>query len=571
MKAPKISPSETNKRYQYDLFISYSHKDKKQVDWLSHFLENHWVPGFKKRKLFVDSKSLKGEGGLSYSIKDALKNSEFLLVCCSQNAKDSKWVDKEVEAFLETHPPKSVLACQLGPETEPHPIPKSIEAVEALLEDELLKPDLRDPKFLDTRDQKKARKLEALTILATILKLPDKNAILDKRKKRQTIWTIILVTVLLMGFISLFLFNQWKNSPQGLRMQTMNAVIKAAQTNRVSQPDYIATAEIIAKEKGKKQLLKFVKVYDEFLRIPALASGYAALPHPDCSAIEALLQTKVDSFYLRKWPRGLIKSATVCGKDEWLNYLPPLSPDELPRRALVLAELGMETASSALIAMDSFPPEEKLPTLFQLQLHRNVDIQFEPEDLENWLVSKEDFDQLYELAKALEALNTYNRLDTKLGKLLSERAYQICRQIGEDIEFANTWNLIQPIAASLAGLKETSKASELLALGKQHTPHVELNPYWAPGWAWRGVALNFLGQAENAQQALDRASESATIEIPASRNWEEWNDIMASYSILDEWEKAFQATDQPKNELVRFDLKCKALKIWDQRLENKLK
>ena len=46
---------------------------------------------------------------LAANIREALENSEFLIVVCSPRAVRSEWVQREIETFLETHEKDKVL------------------------------------------------------------------------------------------------------------------------------------------------------------------------------------------------------------------------------------------------------------------------------------------------------------------------------------------------------------------------------------------------------------------------------------------------------------------------------
>lgn len=127
----------------YHAFISYAHEDRETVTWLHRCLSAYWVPGKWRRRIFLDEQCISAEGGLTTSIVRALAESRYLIVCCSQAAKSSPWVDLEVTEFLKTHERSAVLACLVGGTDQDPTSPASIVAIEKELGEELYKPDLR--------------------------------------------------------------------------------------------------------------------------------------------------------------------------------------------------------------------------------------------------------------------------------------------------------------------------------------------------------------------------------------------------------------------------------------------
>lgn len=165
----------------------------------------------------------------------------------------------------------------------------------------------------------------------------------------------------------------------------------------------------------------------------------------------------------------------------------------------------------------------------------------------------------------LQELKIHQMLNNKLSHKLSEIGYQLCLALGDEIHKVNYWDLIQQLSAHLAGLKEFEKAKILLQLGKDHSAFERPSFSWAVGWAWRAVTFHRLQQLEKSQHAIDWAYKGANEEVPMSRSWNEWEDILISQILIGDWQAAFLATSQPKSEMVCFNLKCKALSLWEWR------
>lgn len=105
--------------YDYLAFISYQRKDEAIAKRLQHTLEFYNLPiaviekhpGLKEgiRPIFVDMTELGDEPFLKPAIEKALKESRFLIVICSPKSAKSKWVNKEVQYFLQLKRTKRII------------------------------------------------------------------------------------------------------------------------------------------------------------------------------------------------------------------------------------------------------------------------------------------------------------------------------------------------------------------------------------------------------------------------------------------------------------------------------
>lgn len=96
----------TNK--EYFAFISYKSEDVEWATWLQHELEHYHLPTSfngrtdvpqELRPVFRDIDELSA-GNLPEQIRQALANSQNLIVICSPQAAESPWVNQEVETFI---------------------------------------------------------------------------------------------------------------------------------------------------------------------------------------------------------------------------------------------------------------------------------------------------------------------------------------------------------------------------------------------------------------------------------------------------------------------------------------
>ena len=95
---------------QYYAFISYKRDDQKWAEWLQQKLEHYKLPSNLNgrsdlpkeiRPIFRDKSEL-AAGVLADEIQKALDNSKYLIVICSPHSAKSEWVNKEVQAFIES-------------------------------------------------------------------------------------------------------------------------------------------------------------------------------------------------------------------------------------------------------------------------------------------------------------------------------------------------------------------------------------------------------------------------------------------------------------------------------------
>ena len=103
---------------KYNAFISYKHapEDNKVAEAVHKGLERFHIPHKIRKKtgvkridrIFRDKDELPITSDLSDSIADALEGSDYLIVICSTNTKESAWVPREIEYFLKNHSKRQV-------------------------------------------------------------------------------------------------------------------------------------------------------------------------------------------------------------------------------------------------------------------------------------------------------------------------------------------------------------------------------------------------------------------------------------------------------------------------------
>lgn len=101
---------EESKNYKYDAFISHRHRpfDKLVAEKLQVLLETYKPPkgidaSPMKGRVFLDVFELAASENLNTVITEALQQSRYLVVICSEETKESEWCMKEIEYFKEIH------------------------------------------------------------------------------------------------------------------------------------------------------------------------------------------------------------------------------------------------------------------------------------------------------------------------------------------------------------------------------------------------------------------------------------------------------------------------------------
>jgi tetratricopeptide (TPR) repeat protein len=97
---------------RYSAFISYNHRDRQWATWLHRHLETYRIPdalhgrdspvgviGAKLPPVFQDREELASSADLAASVRVALEQAATLIVICSPNAAQSRWVNEEIRTF----------------------------------------------------------------------------------------------------------------------------------------------------------------------------------------------------------------------------------------------------------------------------------------------------------------------------------------------------------------------------------------------------------------------------------------------------------------------------------------
>jgi tetratricopeptide (TPR) repeat protein len=184
--------------YRYEAFLSYAHEDEITAQWLEHMLARTWVPFRLSRRIYRDRTHLRA-GPLKAEIKEAVCASKFLIVCCSAHSSQSKWVQEEINLFLQARPEAKakILLCRVG--SKEGSDAESLTPIAQLVGNESFVPDVRGYAPTATRKELRAFHFEALSLLAPLLQLPDKQAVAAVIRRRLVVTATIFLACALVA------------------------------------------------------------------------------------------------------------------------------------------------------------------------------------------------------------------------------------------------------------------------------------------------------------------------------------------------------------------------------------
>lgn len=173
----------------FNAFISYRHGDidSRAALEIQKRLERFRAPKeisslcrpFKK--CYVDERELSSGYDYAKQLREVLKNSEWLIVVCSPGTGDSRWVNEEIDIFLEYHDRSRVLAILTGGEPEQSFPPRLLE--ETPQGDLLIAADARGETLKDVLSKIRG---DALLKLAA----PMLSTTFDSLKQREKIYRL---------------------------------------------------------------------------------------------------------------------------------------------------------------------------------------------------------------------------------------------------------------------------------------------------------------------------------------------------------------------------------------------
>lgn len=191
---------------KYAAFISYRHGgiDEKVAIQIHKEIERYRLPGkiAKKKgiktlgKIFRDAEELRAASNLSEIIREAIRESEWLIVLCTRRYKESVWCMEEIEYFIELRGREHVIVVLI--EGEPNEsFPKILTEIEQDGEIVHIEPLAVDVRADSDKEILKKVKNEKFRFLARMLDLDydDLRQRQRERKKRQIIGIASVICV----------------------------------------------------------------------------------------------------------------------------------------------------------------------------------------------------------------------------------------------------------------------------------------------------------------------------------------------------------------------------------------
>lgn len=205
--------------HRYRAFISYSQRDRQHAKRLHSALETYRVPkgidaplqpNRRLGRFFRDDDEMGASTDLGATLRDALENSENLIVICSPHSARSKWVNAEVVHFKNIGRGDRIFAVVVDgtpnsddPESNCFPPALRFE----VKGEELLSEQRAEPLGIDLRNERFPR--ARLRLVAGLLRISFDS--LWQREKRRTVKrrAIAGLVTLLLGFVIVLLGVRW--------------------------------------------------------------------------------------------------------------------------------------------------------------------------------------------------------------------------------------------------------------------------------------------------------------------------------------------------------------------------
>jgi len=195
-------------KYRFRAYISYSHRNEDWARWLHHAIESYRVPRkligtttgrgevpARVRPVFRDRDDLSSASDLGVTVKQALADSENMIVICSPDAVASRWVNEEIRHFAALGRQKRIL-CIIVDGQPPGPGQPATCFPTALAE-----VGLEEPLAADARKWADGKHVSMLKLIAGMLGLPLDQLRQRDLQKRQKIWALAALAAVVVAAV----------------------------------------------------------------------------------------------------------------------------------------------------------------------------------------------------------------------------------------------------------------------------------------------------------------------------------------------------------------------------------
>ncbi len=238
----------TNNTYKYFAFISYNSKDQKWGKRIQRKLEHYRMPstlcserGWKRapmKPIFFAPTDIQ-PGGLTEELKQRLEASKNLIVVCSPNSAQSKWVGKEIAYFHELGRSRDIHFFIV--DGEPHSGNPETECFNPIIEE------LGMPEILGVNIHEKVYRYPWLNRERAYVQLITKmlnvefDSIWQRHKRLKIQQALMMLTTLIV--VAVALVSVWiLNRPVDIRMQAVEASVH--NTNLPSMKEAVVTLQL---------------------------------------------------------------------------------------------------------------------------------------------------------------------------------------------------------------------------------------------------------------------------------------------------------------------------------------
>ncbi|MGD9020528.1 MAG: toll/interleukin-1 receptor domain-containing protein, partial [Lysobacterales bacterium] len=222
-------------KYTYKAFISYSHRDEKWAAWLHRALESYRLPHKLKgsttarglvparvKPVFRDRDELTSAADLAETVKQALAESENLVVVCSPAAAESRWVNEEIRHFAALGRQDRIFCMIVDGD------PAGDRPDTACFPPALAEIGMTEPLAADVRRWADGKRLSRLKLIAGMLGLPLDQLRRRDLQKRQRTWALaavasaLVLAVLVTAVTSRIAAEQRRDSGESLVAYKLN-------------------------------------------------------------------------------------------------------------------------------------------------------------------------------------------------------------------------------------------------------------------------------------------------------------------------------------------------------------
>jgi tetratricopeptide (TPR) repeat protein len=182
---------------RYAAFISYNHRDRKVAAWLHRSLEAYRIPprlrgqetalgvlGTRLPPVFQDREELSASSDLAASVREALNDAASLIVICSPDGAQSRWVNEEIRTFTALGRRDRIQCLIISGEPNASRVAGGDKALECL-PPALFENDGGEPLAADIRAGQDGRTAARLKLLAGVLGVPYDELRQREQARRQ--------------------------------------------------------------------------------------------------------------------------------------------------------------------------------------------------------------------------------------------------------------------------------------------------------------------------------------------------------------------------------------------------